>query len=161
MSEEEKEEELVLTNDEYYQYLLDNYYSCLDKEKIKRMPKKDKVVDPEVLRIDGREIVVKNYTYWRIKRILKKYFGNPEKGGFRLEKNQDTNRTDIGDKENYSDIIDNETGEFIFSGTTLKAIRVCFSKVAEIGFPLNDMYDQIFMFRLKSWNEHGFTNFPE
>ena len=125
------------------------------------MPKKDTVVDPEVLRIDGREIVVKNYTYWRIKRILKKYFGNPEKGGFRLEKNQDTNRTDIGDKENYYDIIDNETGEFIFSGTTLKAIRVCFSKVAEIGFPLNDMYDQIFMFRLKSWNEHGFTNFPE
>lgn len=159
MSEEEKEEELVLTNDEYYQYLLDNYYSCLDKEKIKRMPKKDKVVDPEVVKIGNLEITVKNYNFHRINRILKKYFGNPEKGGYYLKKRTGYKQGRYGRKIHYK-VIDKATGNIVVESVTLRELRVYLSGIARTGFPLDDMYDQIFEFRLMSWQEHGYPDFP-
>ena len=123
------------------------------------MPKKDKVVDPEVVKIGNLEITVKNYNFHRINRILKKYFGNPEKGGYYLKKRTGYKQGRYGRKIHYK-VIDKATGNIVVESVTLRELRVYLSGIARTGFPLDDMYDQIFEFRLMSWQEHGFPDFP-
>lgn len=152
------EAELTLTKKEYRQYLMDNYFSCVyDKDKIKIVPEKD---EPDIVKIGNVELEVKPYTYHRLKRILKKYCGNPDKGGYRLEKIYEYKWGRYPGQELHYDIVDNETDEVIRGYVTLRELRIFFSGIAGTGFPLEDQYDQIFMMRWLSWQEHGFPDFP-
>ena len=91
---------------------------------------------------------------------MKDYFGNPEKGGYGLKRIYEYKYGRYPGQEVHYKLIDNETKKVVIPYTTLRTIRVILSGIAGTGFPLEDMYDQIFEFRLMSWQEHGLPLFP-
>ena len=154
-------EHLTLENDEYADYLLRNCPEGIDYlDRVRESLKKPKVRETYTVQIGDWTIEVKPYTIHRIRRILKKYFGNSEKGGYGLERIYEYKYGRYPGQEVHYKIVDNETNKVVIPCTTLRTIRVILSGIARTGFPLDDMYDQIFEFRLMSWQEHGFPLFP-
>ena len=154
-------DELTLTNDEYYQYLLNNCLSyCGDFNKIKHVPKSKKSNDPEIVKVGDLEIVVKNYSPSRIKQIFRDYFGDPDKGGIRLEKIWIYKWGRYPGQYTRYNLVDCATNKIVVHDKTLHDMRIYLSGIAKHGFPLKKEFDQIFMFRVMSWQEHGFPDFP-
>lgn len=154
-------ESSTLEDDTYLNYLLSNYSMDVDYlDRVRESLKKPKVRETYTVQIGDWTIEVKPYTIHRIRRILKKYFGNSEKGGYGLERIYEYKYGRYPGQEVHYDIIDNETKKVVIPYATLRTIRVILSGIAGTGFPLEDMYDQIFEFRLMSWQEHGFPLFP-
>lgn len=155
--------EPTLEDEAYLQYLINNYPTLgsdyLDRVRDSLKPPK-KSSDPDIVQIGVYKIEVQPYIFPRIKQILKDYFGNPEKGGYDLKRIYEYKYGRYPGQEVHYEIIDNETKKIVIPCTTLRTIRVILSGIARTGFPLEDMYDQIFEFRLMSWQEHGFPLFP-
>lgn len=88
---------------------------------------------------DGAKIRVKHYSFYRIKRILKKFYNC---GLQKVYPGYKGNRYP-GFKNKYH-IYDLETGKIIVQNAKLDVIRYYLSTIGCIGFPLEDEYDDFF-----------------